>query len=112
MGQVRGVADLGVFRVLGQPNLNIRVDRELAARYGLNSGDVNAVIQAAFAGSVATTLLESDRQFNATVRIAPRYRDSIDAVRVIKAAGQERKWPLCRWFDGTGLRGRRDPQED
>jgi heavy metal efflux system protein len=88
MGQVRGVADLGVFRVLGQPNLNIKVDRELAARYGLNSGDVNAVIQAALGGSVATTLLESDRQFNVTVRIAPRYRDSIDAVRVIKVGYQ------------------------
>src|SRR5262249_34531454 len=45
MTQVKGVADLGIFRVLGQPNLNIRVDRERAARYGLNSGDVNTVVQ-------------------------------------------------------------------
>ena len=47
MNQVRGVTDLGIFPVLGQPNLNIKVDREKAARYGLNSGDVNSVIQAA-----------------------------------------------------------------
>ena len=47
MSQVRGVTDLGIFPLLGQPNLNIKVDREKAARYGLNSGDVNTVIQAA-----------------------------------------------------------------
>src|SRR3984893_5436416 len=46
MDQVKGVADLGIFRVLGQPNLNIKVDRDRAARYGLNTGDVNSVVQA------------------------------------------------------------------
>ena len=51
----RGVTDLGVFRVLGQPNLNIKVDREKAARYGLNAGDVNNVVQAALGGTTATT---------------------------------------------------------
>ena len=54
MSQVRGVADLGIFPVLGQPNLNIKVDRAKAARYGLNSGDVNTVVQAAMGGAVAT----------------------------------------------------------
>ena len=72
MSQVRGVADLGVFPVLGQPNLNIKVDRAKAARYGLNSGDINAVIQAAMGGAVATTVLEGDRQFNLAVRFAAR----------------------------------------
>jgi cobalt-zinc-cadmium resistance protein CzcA len=84
MRQVKGAADLGIFRVLGQPNLNIRVDRERAARYGLNAGDVNNVVQAAMGGTVATTLLEADRQFSITVRLAPEYRGDIDAVRVIK----------------------------
>jgi cobalt-zinc-cadmium resistance protein CzcA len=88
MSQVRGIADLGVFRVLGQPNLNIRVDRRKAARYGLNSGDVNTVIQAAMGGAVATTVLEGDRQFALAVRLAPPYRDSIDAVGNIKVAYQ------------------------
>ena len=45
MGQVRGVADLGIFPVLGQPNLNITVDRAKAARYGLNSGDINSTFK-------------------------------------------------------------------
>jgi cobalt-zinc-cadmium resistance protein CzcA len=84
MQQVRGVADLGIFFVLGQPNLNIRIDREKAARYGLNTGDVNTVIQAAMGGAVASTVLEGDRTFNLTVRMAPRYRDSLAAVGDIK----------------------------
>jgi heavy metal efflux system protein len=88
MAQVRGIADLGAFWVLGQPNLNIRIDRAKAARYGLSINDVNNVIQAALGGTVATTLLESDRQFNVTVRLAPEYRNDIDAVRNLKVGVQ------------------------
>jgi len=88
VAQVRGVTDLGLFPVLGQPNLNIKVDRDRAARYGLNVNDVNTVVQAALGGAVATTLLEADRQFNVTVRVSPEYRDSIDAVRKIKVGFQ------------------------
>jgi cobalt-zinc-cadmium resistance protein CzcA len=74
MARVKGVTDLGLFPVLGQPNLNIKVDRDKAARYGLNAGDVNSLVQAALGGTPATTLLEADRQFNVTVRLAPEYR--------------------------------------
>jgi cobalt-zinc-cadmium resistance protein CzcA len=84
MDQVNGVNDLGIFRVLGQPNLNIAVDREKAARYGLNAGDVNSVVQAALGGTVATTVLESDRQFGVLVRLAPEFRDQVDIVGRIK----------------------------
>jgi heavy metal efflux system protein len=84
MTDVPGVADLGIFRVLGQPNLNIKVDREKAARYGLNAGDINAFIQTAFGGTVATTAYEADRQFGVNVRAAPKFRDSIDAIRNAK----------------------------
>ena len=80
MQQVKGMEDLGIFHIVGQPNLNIKVDRARAARYGLNTGDVNTVVQAAMAGAVATTVLESDRQFNLTVRLDPGYRDSIEKV--------------------------------
>jgi len=88
MKQVRGVEDLGIFFVMGQPNLNIKIDREKAARYGLNTGDVNSVIQAAMGGAVATTVLEGDRTFNLTVRMAPKYRDSIEAVGNVKVGYQ------------------------
>ncbi|SHG00773.1 efflux RND transporter permease subunit [Bradyrhizobium erythrophlei] len=88
MAKVQGVADLGIFRLLGQPNLNIRIDREKAARYGLNTGDVNTVVQAALGGTIATTVLEGDRQFSLAVRLDPKFRDSIDAVRTVKVAYQ------------------------
>jgi cobalt-zinc-cadmium resistance protein CzcA len=86
MDQVPGVADLGIFRVLGQPNLNVKVDRAKAARYGLNAGDINTVVQAATGGTSAGTVLEGDRRFNINVRFAPEYRSSIDAVRNIRVA--------------------------
>jgi cobalt-zinc-cadmium resistance protein CzcA len=86
MSAVRGITDLGIFPVLGQPNLNIKVDRAKAARYGLNSGDVNTVVQAAMGGAVATEVLEGDRQFDLVVRYTPEYRQTIDKIRDIKVA--------------------------
>lgn len=88
MAQVRGVEDLGIFHVMGQPNLNLKVDRLKAARYGLNTGDVNTVIQAAMGGTTATTVLEGDRQFNVAVRLASAYRGSFEAVGNIKVGYQ------------------------
>ena len=98
MGQTKGVEDLGMFRVLGQPNLNIKVDRAKAARYGLNAGDLNTVVQTALGGTTATTVLEGDRQFNLTVRLAPEYRNNLDAVRGIKVGYQtgNGKMPIFR----------------
>jgi cobalt-zinc-cadmium resistance protein CzcA len=88
MAQVRGITDLGAFWVLGQPNLNIKIDRAKAARYGLSVSDVNGVVQAALGGTVATTLLEADRQFGVVVRLAPQYRNDIDRVRDLKVGVQ------------------------
>jgi cobalt-zinc-cadmium resistance protein CzcA len=87
MSQVQGIEDLGIFHVQGQPNLNINVDRQKAGRYGLNTGDVNTVVQAALAGTTATTLLEGDRQFGVVVRLPPEYRQSIETVGDVKVAG-------------------------
>jgi cobalt-zinc-cadmium resistance protein CzcA len=88
MVQVPGITDLGAFWVLGQPNLNIKIDREKAARYGLNVSDANSVVQAALGGTVATTLLEADRQFGVVVRLAPEYRNDIDALHNLKVGVQ------------------------
>ena len=106
MGRVKGVEDLGVFWVRGQPNLNIKIDRERAARYGLNAGDINTVVQAALGGAPATTLLEADRQFGVVVRLAPEYRSSLEAVRNIKVgfatpAGPNAYIPLSELADIT-----------
>jgi cobalt-zinc-cadmium resistance protein CzcA len=88
MDQIKGIADLGMFRVLGQPNLNITIDRTRAARYGLNASDINSVIQAALGGTQATTILEGDRQFALIVRLAREYRDKLDAARNIRVGYQ------------------------
>jgi cobalt-zinc-cadmium resistance protein CzcA len=88
LSHVRGVEDLGIFRVLGQPNLNIKIDREKAARYGLNTADVNSVIQAALGGAVATTVLEGDRQFTVAVRFIGEARDTIEKIGNIKVGCQ------------------------
>ena len=86
MRKVRGVADLGIFHVLGQPNLNIKINRAKGARYGLNAGDVNTVIQAALGGAAATTLLEGDRQFGVrcacSARTATTSSDQLDQGRL------------------------------
>ena len=84
MSKVRGITDLGIFPVLGQPNLDIRIDRDKVSRYGLNTGDVNTAIQAAMGGAIATQVLEGDREWNLVVRYPPEYRDSIQKIRNIK----------------------------
>jgi cobalt-zinc-cadmium resistance protein CzcA len=88
MQKVKGITDLAIFHVLGQPNLDIKIDRAKAARYGLNTGDVNTVIQAALGGAQATTLLEGDRQFGVVVRLPAQYRTNISAIRNIKVGYQ------------------------
>ena len=88
MARVRGIADLGIFPVLGQPDLDITVNRAEAARYGLNTGDVNTVIQAALGGAVATEVLEGDRQFDLVVRYPRQARDTIQKIRSLEVAYQ------------------------
>ena len=81
---VPGVTNVFVFKSLGQPNIVVDPDRAAAARYGLNSGDVSAIVQAAIGGQPATQVLEGDRSFPLVVRWKPEYRQSIDAMRNIR----------------------------
>jgi cobalt-zinc-cadmium resistance protein CzcA len=85
LATVPGVTDLAVLRSLGQPTVKIDVDRERAARYGLAPGDINGVVQAAIGGQNAGDVYEegSDRHFPIVVRLAPEYRDSLNAIRRI-----------------------------
>ncbi len=85
MNTVPGIADLAVLNSLGQPTVKIDIDRARAARYGLAPGDINATIQAAIGGQAAGDLYEegSDRHFPMIVRLAPEYRQSLDAIRRI-----------------------------
>ena len=80
MQQIQGVKDLGIFRLMGQPNLLIQVDREAIARYGLQVTDVNAVVQAAIGGQAVTKVYEGERLFDLAVRFLPEFRQDVDAI--------------------------------
>ena len=82
---VDGITDIAVPPLLGQPTIRIDIDRQRAARYNLSPGDINATIQAAVGGQVAGDLYEngSDRHFPLLVRLAPQYRQNIEALRRI-----------------------------
>jgi heavy metal efflux system protein len=82
--QVRGVTDVFMFRSLGQPNIVIEPDRAAASRYGLNSGDVSAIVQAAIGGQTVTHVLEGDRSFGLVVRWKPEYRQTLEQMRNIR----------------------------
>jgi cobalt-zinc-cadmium resistance protein CzcA len=85
MSTVPGVEDLAVLNSLGQPTVQIDIDRARAARYGLAPGDINSTVAAAIGGQAAGNLYEegSDRNFPMVVRLAPNYRQSLDAIRRI-----------------------------
>jgi heavy metal efflux system protein len=86
IGAVPGVTDPGVFNLLGQPNLVIRIDRATAARYGFSVADINSVIQAAVGGQEVTRVYEGEMNFALTVRLAPEYRRNVDAIRSVPVA--------------------------
>jgi cobalt-zinc-cadmium resistance protein CzcA len=83
---VPGIVDTAIYRSLGQPNVLIQPDRAACARYGLNVGDVNAVVQAAIGGEPVTQVLEGDRRFDLVVRWQKPYRTSLDAIRQIRVS--------------------------
>jgi cobalt-zinc-cadmium resistance protein CzcA len=89
MGQVRGVKDLGVFRTLGQPSIAIVPDRVQCARYGLNTGDVEAVVAAAIGGQAVTQVFEGEKSFALTVRWQAPYRSSVAAIRAITVSASD-----------------------
>jgi cobalt-zinc-cadmium resistance protein CzcA len=91
MSKVRGVADLGLFRVIGQPNLNYTVNRQAAARYGINVADVQDAIQTAIGATPLTQVLEKEARYDVTLRYLPQYRDTeeaLDRVRLLSSTGE------------------------
>ncbi len=91
MKDIRGVADLGVFRVIGQPNLNFEVDRAQAARFGMNVSDVQDAIQTAVGGNALTQVLVGEQRYDLVLRYLPQYRDTreaIERIRLLSPAGE------------------------
>jgi heavy metal efflux system protein len=84
MRTIRGVEDLGLFRVLGQPNLNFEVDRDAASRYGINVSDVQDAIQTAVGGNALTQVLVGEQRYDLVLRYLPEYRDTREAIEKIR----------------------------
>ncbi len=80
---IPGVKDLGVISALGQPNVTIIADRARCARFGLNTGDIEAMIQAAIGGQTVTQVYEGEKLFDVVVRWLPPYRQDVEAIRRI-----------------------------
>jgi heavy metal efflux system protein len=91
MRQVKGIEDLGVFEVLGQPELNVSVDRQQAARFQINAADVQDAIQTAVGGNALTQVLEGEARYDLVLRYLPKYRDTreaIENVRMLSPSGE------------------------
>jgi cobalt-zinc-cadmium resistance protein CzcA len=84
MRNIRGVEDLGVFRVIGQPNLNFSVDRDQASRYAINVSDVQDAIQTAVGGNALTQVLLGEQRYDLALRYLPEYRDTTEAIEKIR----------------------------
>ena len=91
MHQVKGIEDLGVLQVLGQPNINIEVDRQLAARHQINVADIQDAIQTAVGGTALTQVLQGEQRYDLVLRYQPQYRDTreaIENIRLVSPSGE------------------------
>jgi len=84
MKDIRGVEDLGVFRVIGQPNLDFTVDRDQASRYGINVSDVQDAVQTAVGGNALSQVLIGEQRYDLVLRYLPQYRDTKEAIERIR----------------------------
>ena len=90
--KVRGIREVTLVQELGQPSLTININRAQIARYGLNVADINALIQTAIGGDVATTVVQGEKEFDLVVRLDAQYRDNpekIGNILVATSAGQQ-----------------------
>jgi cobalt-zinc-cadmium resistance protein CzcA len=91
MSNIRGVTDLGLFRVIGQPNLNFVVDRDAAARFGINVADIQDAIETAVGGNAVTQVLQDEARYDVVTRYAGPYRSTpaaIKDIRIVSPSGE------------------------
>jgi heavy metal efflux system protein len=84
--RIRGIRDVTLVQELGQPSLSIDIDRAKIARYGINVADINALIQTAIGGDVATQVQQGEKQFDLIVRLDQQYRDNPEEIGDILVA--------------------------
>jgi cobalt-zinc-cadmium resistance protein CzcA len=82
--KINGVEDLGLFRVVGQPNLNLIVNREAASRFGINVSDIDDAVETAVGGNAVGQVLQGEQRYDLVARYLPRYRDTKDAIERIR----------------------------
>jgi cobalt-zinc-cadmium resistance protein CzcA len=91
MASVKGIEDLGIFRIVGQPNLSLQVDRAAAARWGINVADIQDAIQTAVGANAVTQLQQGEARYDVTLRYQQQYRDTreaIENVRLLAPSGE------------------------
>jgi cobalt-zinc-cadmium resistance protein CzcA len=104
--QVRGIKDVTLVKELGQPSLDIKINRAMIARYGVNVADINALITTAIGGDVATQVQQGEKQFDLVVRLERQYRDNpeeIANILVPTPGGQQ--MPLKEFADIRVMNG-------
>lgn len=103
---IKGIEDLGVLRVLGQPNLNVTVDREAAARYQINVADVQDAIQTAVGGNALTQVLQGEARYDLVLRYLPQYRETKEEIANIRllspTGGRVSLAQLCKISERDG----------
>ena len=91
MSSIQGVQDLGLFRVIGQPNLNISIDREKASRYGLNVSDIQDAVETAIGGKAVSNVLQGEQRYDLVVRYRQEFRatpEEIENIRLVAPSGE------------------------
>jgi cobalt-zinc-cadmium resistance protein CzcA len=84
MRRVKGIQDLGILRVLGQPNIEFQVDRLQASRHQINVADVQDAVQTAVGGTALTQVLQGEARYDLVMRYLPQYRDTKEAIENIR----------------------------
>jgi cobalt-zinc-cadmium resistance protein CzcA len=84
MREVKGIEDLGLLHVLGQPNENFEVDRRQAARYQINVADVQDAINTAAGGNALTQVLQGEQRYDLVMRYLPQFRNTKEALEDIR----------------------------
>lgn len=89
MKPIRGITDLGVIKNIGQPELQINIDEDKLARYGVSKADVQSIIEMTIGGKAASQVYEGERKFNLVVRYEKPFRDRAEAIAQIKVPSQD-----------------------
>jgi cobalt-zinc-cadmium resistance protein CzcA len=84
MATVQGIEDLGIFRIVGQPNLNFTVNRDAAARWGINVADIQDALQTAIGSNAVTQVQQGEARYDVTIRYQKQYRDTQDAIENVR----------------------------